>query len=120
MSFPKAHIAALRLCSSDVARTGAWLKFLLDFAPVEEMSAFVSFELAKGRLEICRADTKNPTSTGGSIGYLHVEDLDLILRRNQESGGSVFRGPLDVPEIQRRIVQLRGPCGMIVGFESVV
>jgi predicted enzyme related to lactoylglutathione lyase len=77
-----------------------------------------SFKINETYFDISLADTKSPLSTGGSVGYWLVDNLEGVIKRAQELGGSIYRGPLRVPEIQRTIVQIQDPYGNVIGFEA--
>lgn len=110
----------LRLHSKDVARSRNWYKNLFDATPIEDQETFVSFQIANVCLDIVLADEKSPTSTGGSVGYWLVEDLEYFIEKAEKSGGKIHRGPLIVKETQRRIVQIIDPEGNVIGFEETI
>ncbi len=57
-------------------------------------------------------------AAGGAVGYWFVDDLKAAIDRALELGGERYRGPLEVPETQRTIVQIKDPCGNVIGFEA--
>ena len=118
MSFDIKSFATVRICSTDVAKSRDWYKRLLNIDPVEDIENFVSFKIRGICIDISLADSKSPSSTGGSVGYWLVDDLDKAIRKAVEIGGEVYRGPLKVSEVQRTIVQIKDPCGNVIGFEA--
>lgn len=112
--------ATIRISAKDVAQSKEWYKSLFNCEPIEEIENFVSFKIAGTCFDIALADDKSPISTGGSVGYWQVDNLEKTLVRIQELGGKVYRGPLKVTEIQRAIVQVQDPFGNVIGFEGPV
>ncbi len=47
---------------------------------------------------------KSPLSSGGSVGYWQINELDGLIRK--------------VPEIQRTILQVQDPFGNVIGLEA--
>lgn len=111
-------LKTLRLISKDVAGSKLFYQKFFDAPPFEEQENFVSFRIGHFVLDICFADEKNPTSTGGSISYWEVDDLEFFINRALNLGGEIFRGPLEVKEINTRIVQIKDPAGSVIGLEQ--
>jgi predicted enzyme related to lactoylglutathione lyase len=111
-------LATVRLFSGDVRRSAQWYQALFGIDPAEDLGDFVSFQIGAVRLEITLADDKSPSSAGGSVGYWLVEDLDRVIIEAVALGGAVYRGPLRVAEVRRTIVQIKDPCGNVIGFEA--
>lgn len=103
---------------TDVQESKKWYQNFFNTKPIEELDDFVSFEICGTRFDIITADIKSPTSTGGSVGYWQVNDLEALMERVKALGGIVYRGPLKVPEIQKIILQIQDPFGNIIGFEA--
>jgi predicted enzyme related to lactoylglutathione lyase len=110
--------STLRLLSNDVSKSRDWYKSLFNQDPIKDTENFVSFKVAGVFFDITSPDAKNPFSSGGSIGYWLVENIDEAIARVKELGGEVFRGPLKIQEINRIIVQIKDPFGNVIGFES--
>lgn len=110
--------ATLRICSQEVIKSKDYYRSLFGVEPVEELEGFVSFEVGGIRFDICQADVKNPFSIGGSIGYFLVENIEDVLNKAIQFGGTLYRGPLNVKETGRTIIQIKDPQGNIVGFEA--
>lgn len=118
MNFKIKEFSTLRLLSNDVSKSRDWYKSLFNQDPIHDTDNFVSFKVAGVFFDITSPDAKNPFSSGGSIGYWLVENIDEAIARVKELGGEVFRGPLKVQEINRIIVQIKDPFGNVIGFES--
>ena len=54
----------------------------------------------------------------GSVGYWFIDDMDELLKRVEQIGGKIYRGPLRVNEVQRTIVQIQDPFGNVIGIEA--
>ena len=111
--------ATIRISSHNVSQSRDWYKKFLQTEPVEDLPNCVSFKIQGVCLDISEADTKSPSSAGGSVGYWLVKDLDHVIARAVELGGEVYRGPLEVKETRRKIVQIKDPIGNVIGFEAV-
>ena len=120
MSFKIKEFATIRLCSPDVAKSRDWYQRLFGITPVEDIENFVSFKINGTCLDITLADSKSPLSTGGSVGYWLVDNLDIAIGRAVELGGSIYRGPLKIEEVRRTIVQIKDPLGNVIGFEAAI
>lgn len=120
MSFTVQKFSALRIFSNDLQKSRDWYKALFGIAPIEDSVNFVSFSIADFTLDITVPDSKNSYSTGGSIGYIQIDNLELLLAKVNELGGIVYRGPLQVSEIQRTILQIQDPFGNVLGFEAPI
>lgn len=118
MSFQVKSFATIRMSVFRVSESRDWYKQLFEVEPIEDIENFVSFKLQNFCFDLCLADEKSPVSTGGSVGYWYVDNLESLLNKVQQLGGSIYRGPLNVKEIQRTIVQIQDPFGNILGFET--
>lgn len=118
MAFEIKGFTTIRLISNDISKSRDWYIKLFNQNPIEDLNIFVSFNICGVCFDITTADSKNPISTGGSIGYWLVDDIDLVLKKVNEIGGELFRGPLIIEETKRKIMQIKDPFGNIIGFES--
>lgn len=118
MNFGIKEFATIRLLSNDVLKSRDWYESLFNQKPIEDTENFVSFKIAGVNLDITAPDMKNPFSTGGSVGYWLVDNIDQVLERAKELGGELYRGPLKIPETNRVIIQIKDPFGNVIGFES--
>lgn len=112
------EFATLRIFSNDLAKSRKYYESFFDVFPIEDSDFFVSFKIGTTNLDITLPDQKNPYSTGGTIGYWLVDDVNLVLKKAESLGGKLYRGPLELPEIQRKILQIQDPFGNVLGFES--
>ncbi|WP_409478347.1 VOC family protein [Pseudobdellovibrio sp. HCB154] len=120
MIFQIKNFSTLRIFSHDLRKSRDWYIQFLGQLPIEDLENFVSFQIGNTKLDITVPDQKNPFSTGGSIGYWLVDDVNLVLKKTEQLGGKLYRGPLKVPEIQRQILQIQDPFGNVLGFESAI
>lgn len=94
ISFQVKSFATIRLSVSSVPESRDWYKQLFEIEPIEDIVNFVSFKLQDVCFDICLADEKCPVSTGGSVGYWYVDNLECLLDKVNQLGGSIYRGPL--------------------------
>ena len=118
MSINIKEFSTIRILTSNVAGSRDFYKALFNQKPIEDTPGFVSFKIAGVNFDITVADEKNPASSGGSLGYWLVDDLGEVLRRATELGAKLYRGPLEVRETGRTILQIQDPFGCVIGFES--
>ncbi|MCM2352160.1 MAG: hypothetical protein NDI63_00995 [Pseudobdellovibrio sp.] len=118
MNFQVKEFATIRIFSNDLKRSREYYEKFFGLSPVEDSEFFVSFKVGQTNLDITVPDQKNPFSTGGSVGYWLVDDINLVLKKAELLGGKLYRGPLKVLEIQRQILQIQDPFGNVLGFES--
>jgi predicted enzyme related to lactoylglutathione lyase len=111
-------LATVRLSVVDVPQSRDWYSNFFGVSPVDDLDDFASFNVAGATFDIVLADEKSPASTGGTVGYWLVNDLDKAIERAVKFGGKIYRGPLRVPEIQRTIVQIVDPNGNVFGLEA--
>jgi predicted enzyme related to lactoylglutathione lyase len=120
MTFQIKQLTTIRLLTHDVAKSRAWYKSLFNLEPIEDAENFVSFRIGEVNFDITLADSKNPHSTGGTVGYWLVDNIDMVLERVKELGGELYRGPLKVKATNRIIMQIKDPMGNVVGFEALL
>ena len=118
MSFKVINLATIRVCVLSVQQSRDWYKSFFGIEPVEDLDDFVSFSVGGAIFDIALADQKSPISTGGSVGYWLVDNLEEAISKATNSGGKVYRGPLRVEEVRRTIVQIMDPYGNVIGLES--
>lgn len=118
MDYKIKSFATIRISVANVSASRDWYRALFGHDPIEDLENFVSFRINGTCFDISKADSKSPLSTGGSVGYWLVDNLDALLNKVDCLGGKIYRGPLRVPEIQRTIVQIQDPFGNVIGFES--
>lgn len=118
MNFQIKSFSTLRIFSSDLRKSRDWYEKFFGQSPIEDLENFISFQIGNTKFDITAPDQKNPFSTGGSIGYWLVDDINSVLKKAEQIGAKLYRGPLIVPEIQRQILQIQDPFGNVLGFES--
>ena len=80
-----------------------------------------NFSLIKiGDNELCfhQTDEKSPVSTGGCVGYWHVDNLLEVANTFVENGGTIYRGPIEIPENDEGICQIKDPFGNVIGLQG--
>jgi predicted enzyme related to lactoylglutathione lyase len=117
MSFTIISFSTIRLSVSDVAKSKDWYRLLFNLEPVVDTAHFVQFDLNGTFFDITPADEKSPYSAGGSVGYWLADDLEELVKRITDLGGKIHRGPMQVPDIKRTILQAQDPFGNVIGFE---
>lgn len=118
MSFEMKEFTTIRIIANEVLKSRDWYKSLFNQDPIEDKENFVSFKIAGVFFEITYPDAKNPFSSGGSIGYWLVDDIEQVITKVKEIGGDLYRGPLKVKETNRIIMQIKDLFGNVIGFES--
>ena len=113
----KRHLTVL-LFVDDIKSSSDWYKVFMRQEPAEQTSEFASFDVGGTFLNFHRADAKSPVSTGGSVSYWLVDDLNKTIEAAIRLGGQIYRGPLYVPEVRGTICQIKDPFGNIIGLES--
>jgi predicted enzyme related to lactoylglutathione lyase len=110
--------STLRMSVRNVAASLDWYRAFFAAEPVESLENFASFRVGGIALDLVKEDEKSPASKG-TVGYWLVEDLTALIKRAEELGGRVYRGPLRVKETQRTIVQIEDAHGNVFGLEEV-
>ena len=110
-----AGVTIHRIVVANVVEATQWYEKLFKCRAVEIDARFSLFELSGCQFEICMADEKNPSSTGGSVGYWNARPFDDWVMRFEVAGAALFRGPLTIPD-GRRICQFQDPFGGIFGL----
>ena len=118
MGFKIKEVSAIRIFAKDLKKSRDWYQSLFNQEPTEDLEFFVSFNVGGTCFDITVPDAKNPLSSGGTVAYWLVDDIESVLKRVEELGGKLYRGPLKVSETQRVIMQIQDPFGNVLGFES--
>ena len=79
---------------------------------------FGHLDIAGVAIEIVNADNKVASGAAGSVVYWRVEDLPLTVRRLEELGATLYRGPMAI-EGGHWIGQVRDPWGNCIGLRQV-
>ena len=69
-------------------------------------------------VDLILEDDKNSASPGGTVVYFLTESLDILMDKTKNLDGEIYRGPLVVTEVGKRIIQVKDPTGLILGFEE--
>jgi predicted enzyme related to lactoylglutathione lyase len=117
MSFKVQKFTTIRISSANVEVSRDWYAKLFGIDPFVDIKNFASFNIAGTIFDIALADAKSPLSPGGSVGYWLTDDMNELLKKVEDLGAKVYRGPLKVPEIQKTILQIQDPYGNVIGFE---
>jgi predicted enzyme related to lactoylglutathione lyase len=112
------EFTAIRISSPDVQKSRDWYEKFFSISPTEDSKKFVSFKINGVAFDISEADDKSPYSTGGSVGYWLVDDMETAMGNAKRIGAEIYRGPLLVKEVNRRIVQIKDPIGNVFGLEA--
>lgn len=111
-------IKAVFMFVKNIKQSSAWYAevFNLPLAIAEKNFALIKV----GEVELCfhRADSKSPVSTGNSVTYWSVECLANSMKKLQEKGGSIYRGPIPIPESREGICQIKDPFGNVFGLQG--
>lgn len=102
----------------DIKQSRDWYCNFLDLIPVEDYHNFVSFQIGTTFLNLHLADTLSPISTGGSVAYWVVDNLDVAIQKAINLNGRLYRGPLKVKEISGTMAQIIDPFGNVFGLEA--
>lgn len=111
-------ISTIRLITKNVKESDIFLNEVFDLSIIERQDSFTSYKLKDLVIDLILEDSKNPSSFGGAIIYFQVESLDNIINKVRGANGEVYRGPLVVSEVNKRILQIKGPAGIVLGFEE--
>ena len=101
----------------DIKSSRDWYRNFLEMEPIEDLPEFASFKVGESHLNLHRADSKSPNSTGGQVAYWSTNNFDLDMKRTVSMGASVWRGPLEF-EPGKRICQIKDPFGNVFGLEN--
>lgn len=112
-------ISTIRLITKNVNESDTFLNEIFDLNIIERQDSFISYKLKDLVIDLILEDSKNPSSSsGGAIIYFQVESLDNIINKVRGANGEVYRGPLVVSEVNKRILQIKDPAGIVLGFEE--
>ena len=92
-----------------------WYQKVFNQKPIIDLDNFVEFRLGSSGLCLHLADVKSPLTAGGSVGYWKVTDFKKTIKLFTQFGGSVYRGPLQLPTSES-ICQIKDPFGNVIGL----
>jgi predicted enzyme related to lactoylglutathione lyase len=110
------------IITADLARTLAFYAGLLGATetqrvPPEGRVFYVGLRIGDSDLGLVSDDSVADASTGRILLSFEVADVDALLPRVQELGGTVTGGPTDMPWGQR-VVHLTDPDGNVVNLTT--
>ena len=102
----------------NVKESSSWYSKVLNIPLTIDEDNFGLIKICSSEMCFHPVDDKSPVSTGGSVAYWHVEDLaeasDLFVKH----GGSLYRGPIEIPESDEGICQIKDPFGNVIGLRG--
>jgi predicted enzyme related to lactoylglutathione lyase len=111
-------LATIRIITKDFKASKDFVEKLFEISPIEDQEEFASYMLEGTILDLVQEDEKNSSSSSGTIPYWEVRELDEVLKKVENLGGELYRGPLLVEETLQRIAQIKSGCGLVLGFEQ--
>ena len=109
---------ATYLFVESVKESSTWYSKVLDSQLEIDDENFGLIRIGENELCFHRADAKSPVSTGGSVAYWHVENLLEVVNVFVENGGIIYRGPIEIPENDEGICQVKDPFGNVIGLHG--
>lgn len=109
---------AIYLFVDDVRKSSSWYSKVLDISLDIDENNFGLIKLGNNELCFHQEDLKSPVSTGGCVGYWHVDDLKEAMNLFVEHGGIIYRGPIEIPENDEGICQIKDPFGNVIGLQG--
>ena len=103
---------------SDVKKSSAWYSKVLNTPLTIDEDKFGLIKIGSNEMCFHQADEKSPVSTGGSVAYWSVENLTDTLDLFLKHGGLLYRGPIEIPESNEGICQIKDPFGNIIGLRG--
>ena len=109
---------AIYLFVNDVKKSSAWYSKVLNIPLTIDEDNFGLIKIGQNEMCFHQADDKSPVSTGGSVAYWSVENLTETLSLFVKHGGSLYRGPIEIPETNEGICQMKDPFGNVIGLQG--
>ncbi|MDE0118619.1 MAG: hypothetical protein OXM55_01260 [Bdellovibrionales bacterium] len=112
------NLHAVYLFVNDVKKSSSWYSKVLNIPLTIDEDKFSLIKI--GSCELCfhPADDKSPVSTGGSVAYWYVENLTEAVDLFVNHGASLYRGPIEIPESDEGICQIKDPFGNVIGLQG--
>ncbi|MBC7691407.1 MAG: glyoxalase [Methylotenera sp.] len=114
--FEKAH--SVMFFVSDVPAAAKWYGELLETDPFHVLPDIPVIRLGHTEIWFHLADSKVSSGKAGTVTYWRVADFSAAIRRAEERGGVVYRGPLEI-EDGDAICQIADPFGNLFGLIGV-
>ena len=102
----------------DVKKSSSWYSKVLNIPLTIDEDKFGLIKIGHNEMCFHQADEKSPVSTGGSVAYWSVESLKEALDLFVKHGGSLYRGPIEIPKSNEAICQMKDPFGNIIGLRE--
>lgn len=112
------RLCALYLFVDDVKKSSSWYSKVLNIPLKINENHFGLIEIGDNQLCFHREDLKSPVSTGGCVGYWRVNDLRETANLFVKHGGVIYRGPIEIPENNEGICQIKDPFGNVIGLQG--
>lgn len=102
----------------NVKKSSTWYSKVLNTPLTIDTDKFGLIKIGPNELCFHLADDKSPVSTGGSVAYWSVENLKETLNLFIKHGGSLYRGPIEIPETNKGICQIKDPFGNVISLRG--
>ena len=102
----------------NVKESSSWYSKVLNIPLTIDEDKFGLIKIGSNEMCFHPADDKSPVSTGGSVAYWYVEDLVEVSDLFVKHGGSLYRGPIEIPESDEGICQIKDPFGNVIGLRG--
>ena len=112
------RLHAIYLFVDNVKKSSSWYSRVLNIPLTIDDENFGQIKLGQSELCFHQADTKSPLTTGGSVGYWQVADLLEVANLFVEHEGAIYRGPIEIPESNEGICQIKDPFGNVIGLQG--
>jgi len=109
---------ATYLFVENVRESSSWYSKVLDTQLEIDDDNFGLIRIGDNELCFHQADEKSPVSTGGCVGYWHVDKLIEVANVFVEHGGTIYRGPIEIPGNDEGICQIKDPFGNVIGLQG--
>ena len=102
----------------NIKESSSWYSTVLNIPLEIDDENFALLRIGDNELCFHQADSKSPLSTGGSVSYWRVDDLKIAIEHFKSHGGIVYRGPIEIPENNDGICQIKDPFGNVFGMQG--
>ena len=100
---------------ADVEAAASWYGKLLEKIVIHVLPDVPILRLETAEIWFHEADSKVSSGKSGPVTYWLVVDFSGAIRRAEQRGGSVYRGPLEI-EKGDSICQIADPFGNLFGL----
>lgn len=109
---------AIYLFVDNVKDSSSWYSRVLKASLTIDEDNFGLIKIGENELCFHLADQKSPVSTGGCVGYWHVDNLIEVIDIFLKHGGITYRGPIEIPGNDEGICQIKDPFGNVIGLQG--